>query len=79
MIRSKLADPIEDTEPVASPGGDETTTDTPRTDLGRRLFALRTEIVRSGTPLLGWDDLERELAERRGGTGLREDEDRDGP
>ena len=37
-----------------------------RTELGRKLMLLRKEIERSGEPLLDWDDLEREIAERRG-------------
>ena len=40
----------------------------PRTALGRRLMELRAQIVASGEPLLGWDDIEREVAERRGET-----------
>jgi len=40
---------------------------TPRTELGRRLAAIRAEILTSGTPLLSPADLERELAEARGG------------
>lgn len=39
----------------------------PRPRLGRRLAALRAEIVASGAPLLGDDELEEEIAERRGG------------
>ena len=38
----------------------------PHTDLGRRLWAIRERIVASGEPLLSWEALERELAERRG-------------
>ena len=38
----------------------------PRTELGRKLVRLRKEIELSGEPLLDWDDLEREIAERRG-------------
>jgi TfoX/Sxy family transcriptional regulator of competence genes len=37
-----------------------------RTPLGRRLWLLRQQAVRSGQPLLDWDDLSREVAERRG-------------
>ncbi len=37
-----------------------------KTELGRKLVLLRKEIERSGVPLLDWDDLEREIAERRG-------------
>ena len=36
-------------------------------DLGRRLAALREQVVRSGTPLLDWDGIEAEGASRRGG------------
>lgn len=38
----------------------------PRTALGQRLMQLRERIVRSGTPLLGWNEIEREVAARRG-------------
>jgi hypothetical protein len=40
-----------------------------RTPLGARLAALRHAVVTSGAPLLGWDELEAEIAERRGGVG----------
>jgi len=39
----------------------------PRTELGRRLWELRKKIVASGEPLLSRDEIEREVAERRGG------------
>jgi hypothetical protein len=40
----------------------------PRTPLGRDLMEIRKRILDSGEPLLEtWDDLEREVAERRGG------------
>lgn len=42
----------------------------PKTPLGRRLWELRKQIVASGEPLLEWEDLEREIAERRGGVPL---------
>ncbi|MGG6267326.1 hypothetical protein ACQ4M3_22595 [Leptolyngbya sp. AN03gr2] len=35
--------------------------------LGRKLRELRAQIVASGEPLLSREDLDRELAERRGG------------
>jgi len=38
-----------------------------RTPLGRRLRELRTEIARSGVAPLGWDDIDNEVAARRGG------------
>jgi hypothetical protein len=37
-----------------------------KTALGRRLWSLRQQVLRSGAPLLDWEDLEREIAERRG-------------
>jgi hypothetical protein len=39
----------------------------PRTPLGHELMAIRARIVASGQPLLDWDEIEREVAERRGG------------
>jgi hypothetical protein len=39
----------------------------PRTPLGRRLWEIRKQVVESGEPLLDREDLEREVAERRGG------------
>lgn len=38
----------------------------PRTPLGRKLLEIRRRIIASGEPLLSLDELERELAERRG-------------
>ena len=40
----------------------------PRTPLGLKLWEIRKRIVASGEPLLGWDDIEREVAERVPGT-----------
>lgn len=37
-----------------------------RTPLGERLMRIRQRIVNSGTPLLSWEELEREVAECRG-------------
>jgi len=37
----------------------------PRTPLGRKLWALRQEIIASGTPLLTADEIDAELAEQR--------------
>lgn len=39
----------------------------PRTPLGEKLLEIRRRIVASGQPLLDWDGVEREVAERRGG------------
>lgn len=38
----------------------------PQTPLGRQLEQIRAEIVAAKTPLLSWEDLEREVSERRG-------------
>jgi hypothetical protein len=38
----------------------------PKTALGRRLWDLRHQILAEGDRPLGWHDLEREIAERRG-------------
>jgi len=38
----------------------------PRTDLGRQLWKLRRRIVASGEQLLNCDDIDREVAARRG-------------
>lgn len=40
---------------------------TPRTELGKCLATLRAEIVASGAQMLDDEELEREIAERRGG------------
>lgn len=37
-----------------------------RTSLGRRMDEIRERIKASGQPLLSWEDIDRELAERRG-------------
>lgn len=37
-----------------------------RTPLGQRLWEIRSRLVASGEPLLGWEELEQEVAERRG-------------
>lgn len=37
-----------------------------KTPLGERLMRIRERIINSGAPLLDWDEIEREVAERRG-------------
>ena len=39
----------------------------PKTDFERLLWEARSEFLLSGDPMLDWDGLEREIAERRGG------------
>jgi len=38
-----------------------------RTPLGRRLRELRSEIMKDGAAPLGWEEIEEEVAARRGG------------
>jgi len=40
----------------------------PNTALGKRLVAIRARMEASGTPLLDRDEIEREVAARRGGS-----------
>lgn len=42
------------------------------TPLAKKLWELRQKIIASGVPLLDWNDIEREVQERRGG--VREEE-----
>ena len=37
-----------------------------RTRLGEQLLRIRERVVASGEPLLSWEEIEREVAERRG-------------
>ena len=46
----------------------EPETFTPRTPLGKRLLAIRNHIIADGLPLLTQEEIEREIAERRGGS-----------
>ena len=38
----------------------------PQTALGKRLVEIRAKIIASGEPLLDWDGVEKEIADRRG-------------
>jgi len=38
-----------------------------RTPLGQQLWKIRSRVIASGEPLLGWEEIEREIAERRCG------------
>lgn len=44
----------------------DTVTFKPKTPLGKRLWELRAKIIASGEPLLDWEGVAREVAERRG-------------
>ena len=39
-----------------------------KTSLGQRLWEIRSRLVASGEPLLGWEEVEQEITERRGET-----------
>ena len=55
-------------EPLKNgPHGEAVSSAVARTPLGERLLRIRERIVASGEPLLSWDGIEHEIAERRGG------------
>ena len=39
-----------------------------RTELGKRLLDIRKQAAASGQELVGWDEIEKEIEGRRGGT-----------
>jgi hypothetical protein len=39
----------------------------PKTSLGKRLLEIRAKIIISGARVLDWGEIEKEVAERRGG------------
>lgn len=49
-------------------GSDEAKKRRFNTPLAKRLWEIRSRVVASGAPLLGWEELEKEMAERRGET-----------
>lgn len=53
--------------PKKPPEPDSSIPAEPISPLGQKLREIRRRIVASGEPLLSWDELEKELAERRGG------------
>lgn len=69
------------TEPTATgndvddaQGADTATLDyVPRTELGQLALAARREYIAAGGSFLSRDEIEREVAERRGGTYLLDD------
>jgi hypothetical protein len=52
-------------EPLNAPGN-EAVPARPRTLLGKQLSRIRARIVASGEPLLSWNEIEEEIAVRRG-------------
>lgn len=67
----KFAKSLKETEPskVAESLKQETDPSefVPQTPMGKKLWEIRQKIVESGVPLLSEEELEQELAERRGG------------
>jgi hypothetical protein len=53
-------------KPLNTPHVEPTRLGMARTRLGERLLRIREQIVVSGEPLLSWQEIEREVAERRG-------------
>ena len=49
--------------------GEATQRFVPKTQFGRRLWKIRERILASGQPLLGWEQIEQDLLERRGERG----------
>lgn len=49
----------------------------PKTELGKKLREIRTKIVNSGEVLFDWDELEKEIADRRGDIWSKKDEKAD--
>jgi len=44
---------------------DSINTFSPKTELAKRLWEIRQQIIASGETLLSWDDLEKEISDRR--------------
>jgi hypothetical protein len=60
-LEVSMGEPLKNTPAVeAAPQG------MARTRLGEPLLRIREQIVASGEPLLSWEDIEREVAQRRG-------------
>ena len=65
----KLVDVLKDKPTNGSSAANdvnESNRETPRTQLGAELWAIRTRIEQSGVPLLSPEEIEAEVAERRG-------------
>lgn len=57
----------EDTQNISDSDRQPKPIDNAETKLGDRLLKIRQKIVDSGVPLLGAEEIEKEIAERRGG------------
>jgi hypothetical protein len=53
-------------KPLDTPHVEPTPLGMARTRLGEQLLRIRERIVASGEPLLSWEEIDREVAERRG-------------
>jgi hypothetical protein len=62
-----LESQIKETFPSIGSSKKPKTIDMAETKLGDRLLKIRHKIVESGVPLLGAEEIEKEIAERRGG------------
>ena len=58
-------------EPLDNAPGNEAASARPRTPLGKQLLRIRERIIASGEPLMSWNEIEEEIAERRGETERR--------
>lgn len=63
VVREAVAQYVSVLAPEAPPAP---VTTAPRTMLGARLRVLRSSILDDETPPLGWEELQREIANRRG-------------
>jgi len=63
ILRGDRGAPAADT--TQSPGG-QPSGYMPKTPLGQRLWEIRARLIASGERLLGWEEIEREVSERRG-------------
>ena len=71
LPRTKPADPSHEHRPEIDQESNHPIPESPNepeTPFGRRLMKIHEEIVASGQPLIDtWEELEREIADRRGG------------
>lgn len=67
MLRTRYDAMKTDIEISTREGPREPEPFTPRTPLGRKLLAIRNNIIAEGLQLLTRDEIEKEIAERRGG------------
>lgn len=66
-IHAKPASTAATTVPTRKDPAAEQPNYQPRTELGRELWDLRQKIIASGEPLLDAEEIDREVARRRGG------------